>query len=244
MTARRFVLLFLPVTIAFIVGGAAPTLVNKPFNLLSGFIWGAFIFIIDYNFIVIKKMSFVAGALRVILVLFSSILTSLVADHIVFHGDIKKISVTEECPKCFEIQKEIDKQTTIMLDNRKLYEEERLRGGCRSICMEYDRRAKKAEVKIDNLTNERDKLEGETAIMSEIERLYRFIISKNVNMIVFSIFFFTIMIIEILPLVLKNAQTERDMNGDKKSEIMYGPNGAIQASKPTERFNPENDKII
>lgn len=95
MNIRKLVLLMLPITVAFLVGGMAGSLVGvKEFQFIPAIIWGAMIGIIDYNFSVMKSLGFLGWIGRILLILTSAIITATIGDHIIFAD-----TITEEIEK-------------------------------------------------------------------------------------------------------------------------------------------------
>ena len=91
MGTRKLMLLFLPISIAFLVGGYSGSLLGVKGFFWGGAIgWGVIIAIIDYNFSIIKKMSPVGWIGRMILILTSAVITSTIGDHIILEDTIER----------------------------------------------------------------------------------------------------------------------------------------------------------
>lgn len=230
MTPRKWVLLILPVTIAFIVGGFAPTLVGKPFNLLGAVIWGGFILIIDYNFVVIEKMSRLGWLARIVLVLASALITASVGDHLIFKDDIEVNETGFKSPKKIELEQQVKEQDAIYA-RAVLIRDCECSGGTESICaglpvshnpgkgplcdsktvdMEYERD------RLNELREELNSIKGKTPIIHEMKALYSFVFSNGVSATLFIVFMLMILAIETLPLTLKDGKTAYDLDEIRK----------------------------
>ena len=217
MSPRKWVLLILPVTIAFIVGGFAPTLMGEKFNLIGALLWGGFILIIDYNFVVIEKMKPIGWISRIVLVIASALITASVGDHLIFKTDIDKNSVINDCPKCIEIQKKIDMARTDYASFNALYIKEVNGEGSDTgafegpIAKNYNAKSQDAKSDIKKYTKELESLEGKTGIITEMNNLYSFVFGNTVSAVIFIIFMAMILAIETLPLTLKDGKTANDL---------------------------------
>ena len=91
MELRKKVLLALPISVAFIVGGYAGELLGqKEFFWPAAILWGTVIGIIDYNFSIMKELSKLGMFGRIILILTSAIVTSTVGDHIILKDTVAR----------------------------------------------------------------------------------------------------------------------------------------------------------
>ena len=88
---RKLILLMLPISVAFIVGGYSGSLLGyKGFFWAGAIMWSTIIGIIDYNFTLIKRgLGFLGTTGRVVLILTSAIITSTVGDHIILEDTVK-----------------------------------------------------------------------------------------------------------------------------------------------------------
>lgn len=100
MELRKFVLLLLPTLVAFLVGGyGAEIFGHQGFFWPGAIAWGLIIFIIDYNFTMIEKMSFGGVMGRILLVVSSALITATVGDHILFKDTIRNQIEIENAKK-------------------------------------------------------------------------------------------------------------------------------------------------
>ncbi len=114
MNARKLTLLLLPITVAFVVGGMAGSLVGiDEFQLLPALMWGAIIGIIDYNFSIMKELNALGWIGRIVLILTSAIITATVGDHILFKDTIKEEikKQTKDNDKVIILKQEYDQKT-------------------------------------------------------------------------------------------------------------------------------------
>lgn len=119
MNARKLTLLMLPITVAFLVGGKAGSLVGiEEFQFIPAIVWGAMIGIIDYNFSVIERLSTLGWIGRIVLILTSAIITATIGDHIIFKDTIKQeiAKRTKENPKVKELESIYDSKTIAWKD--------------------------------------------------------------------------------------------------------------------------------
>ena len=84
-----WMLLFIPVSIAFLVGGYGPTIIEEDFNIYSAIGWAIFIFIVDLTILRTESVG-VIKTFRLILLLLSMTITATVGDLIFFDADIKE----------------------------------------------------------------------------------------------------------------------------------------------------------
>ncbi len=89
LSINVWLLLFIPVSIAFIVGGYGPTIVDYDFNIYSAIGWALFIFIVDLSILRTETRGLVS-VLRMILLILSMTITATVGDLIFFDDDIVK----------------------------------------------------------------------------------------------------------------------------------------------------------
>lgn len=91
MNLRKIILLMLPVTVAFLVGGKAGSIVGiKEFQWAAAFGWGTIIGIIDYNFSIMEKLGVGGWIGRIVLIMTSAIITATIGDHIIFAETIEQ----------------------------------------------------------------------------------------------------------------------------------------------------------
>lgn len=87
LSPRKTSLLFLPVIVAFLVGGSAPIILGGGFNPFTGILWAMFIGVVDYNMLVLEIKGWMY-AFRFALLFFSVGVTAIVGDLSVFETDI------------------------------------------------------------------------------------------------------------------------------------------------------------
>ena len=97
MSLRKWVLLMLPISVAFIIGGYSGEILGKTeFFWPGAIVWATVIGIIDYNFSILKKMGTLAIVGRIVLVLSSAAITATVGDHILFKDTIANLKAEEQ----------------------------------------------------------------------------------------------------------------------------------------------------
>lgn len=235
MEPRKFILLLLPVTIAFLVGGFGGRIFGiEEFFWPGAILWGAVIFIIDYNFTMLEKMSWASGIGRFILIVASALITATVGDHILFEDTIKA-QKTEHLVDNADYKKLLVERDDIQDEIRRMqsgvnkltadYVKETSgdRGNVRGIGpvakgidakitaakaeLNYQRtelKAKKQEIK-----DYKSEQAGEHDIIKEIQLLYEYIFSQTVSTVIFLLLSFMVITIEILPLMLKSGKTRK-----------------------------------
>ena len=89
---RKLILLMLPISVAFIVGGYSGSLLGyKGFFWAGAIMWSTIIGIIDYNFTLIKRgLGFLGTTGRIVLILTSAVITSTVGDHIILEKTVAR----------------------------------------------------------------------------------------------------------------------------------------------------------
>lgn len=122
MNSRKWVLLMLPIGVAFLVGGKAGSLVGiNEFQIIPAILWGTVIGIIDYNFSVMEKLSPLGWLGRIVLILTSAIITATIGDHIIFKDTIKEElkKTTKDNSKVIILKEEFDSKTIAWEDAKK-----------------------------------------------------------------------------------------------------------------------------
>ena len=199
LSFNKWLLLVIPVSIAFVVGASVPTLFDLELSLVGGLIWGTVIGIIDYTLIRIKITPKLA-ILRFIIVLFSMSITALVGDLYFFNKDIS--DHVEEQNK----EKFADKLSIYYTQHAKLTKDikEEVEGlitgtpGCGPEC-------KKLKVMRDNL--KMPTLKGsDVGPLGKIRALHELISKNSLAKGSFWTFSILILVLEVLPLLLKNAK--------------------------------------
>ena len=113
----------LPITVAFLVGGKAGSLVGiNEFQFIPAIVWAAMIGIIDYNFSVIEQLGRLGWIGRIVLILTSAIITATIGDHIIFKDTIEQeiAKRTKENPKVKELEKIYNSKTVAWEDAKKI----------------------------------------------------------------------------------------------------------------------------
>ena len=175
---RKAVLLALPITVAFLVGGKAGSLVGIDHFMWSGAIgWALMIGIIDYNFSIMEQLSKIGWIGRIILIMTSAIITATIGDHIIFKDTIADLidGGADGNPAVQRAKKEFDDKTIvwdkavadIKIKNQEIQkmdgdiktqnaivESEINRGGCHARCEE--KKAILAQLRLDKISKEND----------------------------------------------------------------------------------------
>lgn len=89
LSLNIWLILLIPVGIAFFVGGIAPMVLGGEFSYKSAIVWGLFIFIVDLSLIRIES-GFWVGAFRICLLALSMTITATVGDLFIFKDDIEE----------------------------------------------------------------------------------------------------------------------------------------------------------
>ena len=173
MEPRKFILLLLPTLVAFLVGGYGAEIFGATEFFWPGAIaWGTIIFIIDYNFTMIEKMSWGGTIGRILLVISSALITATVGDHILFkdtiRNQIEKERTTEvgsisQRPEFLKLQDVINRDKSeasklaskIQDLNTELIREQN-DGGCKSECENVKNVIKRETKNLDRLNTRID----------------------------------------------------------------------------------------
>ena len=122
MNSRKLTLLMLPITVAFLVGGYAGSLVGiSEFQFMPAIVWAVMIGIIDYNFSVIEKLSRIGWIGRILLIITSAVITATIGDHIIFKDTIAQEikNRVKNNPKVLELKGMVDSKTIEWEEARK-----------------------------------------------------------------------------------------------------------------------------
>ena len=173
----------LPITVAFLVGGKAGSLVGiNEFQFIPAIVWGAMIGVIDYNFSVIERLSTLGWIGRIILIMTSAVITATIGDHIIFKDTIAQeiAKRTKENPKVKELEDFYDAKTVSWKEAKKILSDHDSRaailekeitfeinnGGCYSKC--EDKKEQKSS--LDGLRPDKyDAVKEAKADMNEAE---------------------------------------------------------------------------
>lgn len=198
LSINVWLLLFLPVSIAFFVGGAAPMVLGNSFNIGTAIFWAIFVFIVDLT-IIRTETGIIVGAFRLILLLLSMSVTAVVGDLHIFADDIEEYRSIEIESRYQEAiikweQKKTDKRSEMDI------EEEDGRGEVWEIL--------KLELKgIQDNRPSKKSIKG--GFLVNIELLHKLVMNDS-----WALFFafgqaFMVMLLEAMPFALKNATLKR-----------------------------------
>lgn len=127
MTLRKIILLALPISVAFLIGGFAGSLLGKEdFFWPAAILWGTVIGIIDYNFSIMEELSKLGWLGRIVLIMTSAIITATVGDHIILDDTVKeakfehynqKIEDLKDQPLLYSVREGLDEEIQKAKDN-------------------------------------------------------------------------------------------------------------------------------
>ncbi len=235
----------LPISVAFLVGGKAGSIIGiKEFQILPAIGWAAIIGIIDYNFSIMKKLGALGWVGRIVLIMTSAVITATIGDHIVFADTIK-----EEREKIAGESPEIAQKTTTW--NNAIQAVKKSQASVDKLNVEFTKEtsgdgsvqgrgygpaAKAIERKIENenanliylrkqsdlAKTELDEVKGKREkshnIIEEIQLLYSLIFKSFASASIFILLSLMVICIETLPLLLKSGETYDQVNSSNKIE--------------------------
>ena len=199
LSFNKWLLLVIPISIAFVVGASVPTLFGEEFNLLSGFAWGTVVGIIDYTLIRIKLTPKIV-VLRFIIVLFSMSITAIVGDLYFFKQDIET-HVRKQNQEKYELDLSIYYKEHARLTKAVKDEVDGLITGIKGCGPECEK-----------LKTIRDSLimptleSTDVGPLGRLSALHELLSKDSLAKGTFWAFSIMILVLEILPLLLKNAK--------------------------------------
>ena len=250
----------LPITVAFLVGGKAGSLVGvKEFQLIPAIGWAVVIGIIDFNFSIVKKLGALGWIGRMVLVLTSAIITATIGDHIIFADSIKeeRDKIAGESPEIAEKTITWEKATQSVKEidalKAKLKADLVKETSGQSGSAGYGPEARSIERQITDATADltylrgqlkiaKDELDSAKAnrnkshnIIEEIQLLYKLIFESFASACIFILLSLMVICIETLPLILKGAKTAEQIKAERDAELAGALHSKRESNSQTQK---------
>ena len=203
----------LPVTVGFVVGGSAPTLFDSPFNYGSAILWGLIILIIDYNIMRVKKLNWFVATCRIAIILCSAIITATVGELKIFDSDVQANKLEQYNKlhtKYTQSISKIDLEIKKYVDIRNCQDPKQ--PPCLNVVKGYGTVYKDAVNQIEALKESKSLIKPPSQgafkgkILQKIKVIHNLVIENILVLVMYSIFTLLVILIEALPIILKNAK--------------------------------------
>ena len=213
VSLRKWGLLMLPVTVGFVVGGSAPTLFDNPFNYGSAILWALIILIIDYNIMRVKKLNWFVATCRIAIILCSAIITATVGELKIFDSDVQANRV-EQYDKLYteytQSRSKVDLEIKEYSDIRDCQDPKQPL--CPGVTKGYGTVYHNAVKQIKALEESKSLIKPPSIagfdgnILQKIKVIHNLITENILVLIMYLIFTLLVILIEALPIILKNAK--------------------------------------